>query len=244
MFVNLVNTDIPFEEYQLTQDKIDALKFRLLQSESYLNINDLDEEKYGEELYRVFLLNVDDQLRFFVVSMGREDIDAFFPLLRMIDVSDGTLKKRFSDEEILAFIINSYELYPNQSFMSEAYYMDNLQRIIRHLRNMVESFVEISSQDYRIEHSEDPALHHYEAYYRDSRRKGGSSEEQSPEEKMKIECLMNLVLEKIYGIKYKPSMELDYNRIEAQRHVINTLGQEDENILLAELKASLDLEED
>ena len=54
MFINLVNTDIPFKEYQLSQDKIDALKFQLLPSEGYLNAYELQDEQDPFDCYNVF----------------------------------------------------------------------------------------------------------------------------------------------------------------------------------------------
>lgn len=45
MFINIVNTDIPFGEFQLSQDKIDAMKFRLLLENPDLEACDLDEQE-------------------------------------------------------------------------------------------------------------------------------------------------------------------------------------------------------
>ena len=50
MFVNLVNTDIPFAEYQLSQDKIDAMKFRLLLENPDLEACDLTDQEEPDEM--------------------------------------------------------------------------------------------------------------------------------------------------------------------------------------------------
>ena len=65
MFINLVNTDIPFKEYQLSQDKIDALKFQLLLSEGYLNAYELQDEQDPFDCYNVFLLFLEGNCYFF-----------------------------------------------------------------------------------------------------------------------------------------------------------------------------------
>ena len=68
MFINLVNTDIPFEEYQITQDKIDALRFRLLLSEGYLNAYELDDIDEEFDCYTIFLLSSGGKLLFLLVG--------------------------------------------------------------------------------------------------------------------------------------------------------------------------------
>ena len=99
MLINLVNTTIPFEEYQLTQDRIDALKFRLLESESYLGACDLMEYSDSFECYRVYFLPYDKRLLFLMVgnSLARSN---GYPMLTMVDVSDGTVHT-IKDEELI-----------------------------------------------------------------------------------------------------------------------------------------------
>ena len=73
MFINLVNTDIPFAEYQLTQDKIDALRFRLLMCESYLKTYDLYENEDPCENYKVYLFYFDRKLLFLLAAINTDN---------------------------------------------------------------------------------------------------------------------------------------------------------------------------
>ena len=107
MFINLVNTEIPFAEYQLTQDKIDALKFRLLLSEGYLNAYELDGKEDPFENYHVFLLLFKGKLLFLVVGKSNV-IDSGYPLISMVDMSDKT-PRRLDYEEMMAFLSDSYK---------------------------------------------------------------------------------------------------------------------------------------
>lgn len=111
MFINLVNTDIPFEEYNLTQDQIDALKFRLLQQ----NILDLEMEDLEEQYhynYDVVLLRVKQRLLFLLIPIDMyPDKFGYFPFFIMLDMSDCT-PKRLSDEETIDFITETYKCHP------------------------------------------------------------------------------------------------------------------------------------
>lgn len=112
IFINLVNTDIPFEEYQLIQDQIDALKFRLLQQNIFdLEIEDL-EEQYSYN-YDVVLLRIKQRLLFLLIPMNM-CTDAFgaLPFYMMFDMSE-RMPKQLSNKEIIDFFTDSYKHNPN-----------------------------------------------------------------------------------------------------------------------------------
>lgn len=112
MFINLANTDIPFEEYNLTQDQIDALKFRLLQQ----NIWDLEMEDLEEQCsynYDIVLLRVQQRLFFLLIPTGLyADEFGNFPFFIMLDMSDRT-PKQLSDKEIIDFFTDAYTRHPD-----------------------------------------------------------------------------------------------------------------------------------
>lgn len=113
MFINLVNTDIPFEEYQLTQDQIDALKFRLLQQRICdLDIDDLTEE-YSYN-YVVALLRIKQRLLFLLIPTNVNMCNPFegFSLYMMFDMSERT-PKQLSNEEIIDFFAVAYQHNPD-----------------------------------------------------------------------------------------------------------------------------------
>lgn len=112
MFINLVNTIIPFEEYQLTQDKIDALKFRLLLSEGYLNAYELDEKEDPFENYHVFLLLSNGKILFLIVGNASVIADGY-PLLRIVDMSSD-MPRQLYDKEMIAFLSDIYKQYPDK----------------------------------------------------------------------------------------------------------------------------------
>ena len=110
MFINLVNTDIPFEEYNLTQDQIDALKFRLLQQNIFdLEIEDLEEEPSYN--YDVVLLRIKQRLFFLLIPIHTDEFGDF-PFYMMFDMSERT-PKQLSTEEIIDFFTNTYKRSPN-----------------------------------------------------------------------------------------------------------------------------------
>lgn len=114
MFINLVNTDIPFAEYQLTQDKIDALRFRLLMCESYLETYDLYENEDPCENYKVYLFYFDRKLLFLLVAINTDNNYNYgYPLLRMVDASDEELRT-LSDAEMVEVLSRAYELNPDK----------------------------------------------------------------------------------------------------------------------------------
>ena len=152
MFINLVNTEIPFAEYQLTQEKIDALKFRLLLSESYLNAYELDEKEDPFENYHVFLLLSNGRLLFLIVGKAAV-IEEGYPLISMVDVS-AEMPRELHEEEIINFLSDVSKQYPDKPITSGNVSIDNEldARIIIHKLDI----------DLKYEHAEKKRI---EAYY-------------------------------------------------------------------------------
>lgn len=194
MFINLVNTDIPFAEYQLTQDQIDALKFRLLWSEGYLYADELQEYSDPFERYMIYLLTIEGKLMFLLVSNG-EDINT--PLLRMVDMSE-LEPRQLSDEELMAFLSKSYEQNPDKPLtLNLSITKEQMQIIIVRLRDDLERFVE-SSRPPKESLQEEPPLHHYDLYY-EPVPVNYDIDELSPEESAEVDRLMRIILKKVYN---------------------------------------------
>lgn len=193
MFFNLVNTDIPFAEYQLTQDQIDALKYRLLWSEGYLHAYELQEHSDPFERYMIYLLNIEGKLMFLLVSNG-EDINT--PLLRIVDMSKSG-PRQLSDEELIAFLSKSYDQNPDKPLtFNLSFTEEQMQTIIVCLRDKLERFVE-SSRPPKGSLQEEPPLHHYDLYY-EPVPVNNDMDELSPEELAEVDRLMQIVLSEIY----------------------------------------------
>lgn len=194
MFFNLVNTDIPFAEYQLTQDQIDALKYRLLWSEGYLHAYELQEHSDPFERYMIYLLNIEGKLMFLLVSNG-EDTEC--PLLRMVDVSESK-PRQLNDEELLSFISKSYNHHPDKPLISNlSFSKSEMQMIIERLQEKIVWFVIYHRQTAEYP-TKDVPLHHYDLYY-DSSVRDRYIDELSPSETAEINRLMHIVLKKIYN---------------------------------------------
>ena len=204
MFINLVNTDIPFEEYRLTRDQIDALKFNLLQIEKYLDVSDLDEQDCAGERYRVFLTTIDGNLAFLIVSMGVEQEYYGFQILHMRELC-GEDAKECGESEILDFVIKSYEKYPERTYIEDTYIGEsNLKEIVRSLWDWLEIYVDMHHLKPTEEVKENPVRHHYEANCGSEPKCDWHYTPYSftPEGKSEIEHLMTIILKKIYNIDY------------------------------------------
>ena len=194
MFFNLVNTTIPFSEYQLTQEKIDALKFRLLCSEDYLYAYELTGYEDPVNRYRVYLMQAEGRLMFLLVSNG-EDTEC--PLLRMVDVSESE-PRRLSDEELLSFISKSYNHHPDKPLVSNLSFSESeMQMVIERLQEIIERLVLDHRQTAEYP-TKDVPLHHYDLYY-DSSVQDRYIDELSPSETAEVDRLMRIVLKKIYN---------------------------------------------
>jgi len=197
MFINLINTAIPFREYQLTQDRLDALKFRLLISESYLSAFDLEEHEDPTQCYNVFLLLSGDKLLFLIVGNSLA-IENGFPLLTMVDMSE-ELPRLLNDEELIKFLSDVYEQNPDKPITTGYVSIDNeldadiiiqklddeLDYVIRSRRHVFQELVQES------------AISHYETYDEPSRRIVDL--ELSSSEKAELERLKKIILKKVYN---------------------------------------------
>lgn len=197
MFINLINTDIPFEEYQLTQDKIDALKFRLLLSEGYLNAYELDEKEDPFENYHVFLLLSKEKLLFLVVGKSNV-IDSGYPLICMVDMSDNT-SRRLDYEEMMAFLSDSYKHNSDKPITGGYVSIDNeldAEIIIQKLDDDLD-YVIRARRHVPQEPVQESAISHYETYDEPSRR--NVDLELSSFEKAELERLKKIILKKVYN---------------------------------------------
>lgn len=204
MFINLVNTDIPFAEYQLTQDKIDALRFRLLMCESYLETYDLYENEDPCENYKVYLFYFDRKLLFLLVAINTDNNYNYnYPLLRMVDASNEELCT-LSDAEMLDVLSRAYELNPDKPLVTNvALHECDIDSTISQLRSqIVEDIIRDSRGIFEKEFKEEPSLNHYECYDVPERR--NVALELSPAEENEVNRLMHIIFKKIYNFDYQP----------------------------------------
>ena len=197
MFINFINTDIPFEEYQLTQDKIDALKFRLLLSEGYLNAYELDERGDLGQCYNVFLLSSNEKLLFLIVG-NLHAVENDYPLLRLVDVSDGT-PHSCSDEELIKFLSDVHEQHPDKPITKGYVSIDNeldAEIIIQKLDDELD-YVIRARRHVPQEPVQESAISHYETYDEPSRRIVDL--ELSSSENAELEHMRKIILRKIYN---------------------------------------------
>ena len=204
MFINLVNTDIPFEEYQLTQDKIDALRFRLLMCESYLETYDLYENEDPCENYKVYLFYFDRKLLFLLVAINTDNNYNYnYPLLRMVDASNEELRT-LSDAEMVEVLSRAYELNPDKPLVPNVNLHErDIDYTISQLRSqIVEDIVRKHRGIFDKEFKEEHSLNHYECYDVPERR--NVALEFSPAEENEVNRLMHIILKKIYNFDYQP----------------------------------------
>lgn len=207
MFINLVNTDIPFKEYQLSQDKIDALKFQLLLSEGYLNAYELQDEQDPFDCYNVFLLFLEEKLLFLLVGNARA-IEDGYPFLCMVDMS-GEFPRRLDSEEMIDFICDAYHLNQNTPITCSLVSLDNeIDRIVitQKLEDELEYVIKARRRTPKEEVKEESAvLRHYEEY--DKPVKRNVDYELSASEQTEMERLKQIFLKKIYNFDYKPNSD-------------------------------------
>lgn len=207
MFINLVNTDIPFKEYQLSQDKIDALKFQLLLSEGYLNAYELQDEQDPFDCYNVFLLFLEEKLLFLLVGNARA-IEDGYPFLCMVDMS-GEFPRRLDSEEIIDFICDAYHLNQNTPITCSLVSLDNeIDRIVitQKLEDELEYVIKARRRTPKEEVKEESAaLRHYEEYDKPAKR--NVDYELSASEQTEMERLKQIFLKKIYNFDYKPNSD-------------------------------------
>lgn len=207
MFINLVNTDIPFKEYQLSQDKIDALKFQLLLSEGYLNAYELQDEQDPFDCYNVFLLFLEEKLLFLLVGNARA-IEDGYPFLCMVDMS-GEFPRRLDSEEMIDFICDAYHLNQNTPITCSLVSLDNeIDRVVitQKLEDELEYVIKARRRTPKEEVKEESAvLRHYEEYDKPAKR--NVDYELSASEQTEMERLKQIFLKKIYNFDYKPNSE-------------------------------------
>lgn len=204
MFINLVNTDIPFAEYQLTQDKIDALRFRLLMCESYLETYDLYENEDPCENYKVYLFYFDRKLLFLLVAINTDNNYNYnYPLLRMVDASNEELRT-LSDADMVEVLSGAYELNPDKPLVPNVNLHErDIDYTISQLRSqIVEDIVRKHRGIFDKEFKEEHSLNHYECYDVPERR--NVALELSPAEENEVNRLMHIILKKIYNFDYQP----------------------------------------
>ncbi len=207
MFINLVNTDIPFEEYQITQDKIDALRFRLLMCESYLKTYDLYENEDPCENYKVYLFYFGRKLLFLLIAINTDNNYNYgYPLLRMVDASNKELRT-LSDVEMVEVLSSAYELNPDKPLVPNvALHECDIDYMISQLRSqIVEDIVRNRRGIYEKEFKEESSLNHYECYDVPERR--NVALDLSPAEEDEVNRLMHIILKKIYNLDYQPNSD-------------------------------------
>lgn len=207
MFINLVNTDIPFAEYQLTQDKIDALRFRLLMCESYLKTYDLYENEDPCENYKVYLFYFDRKLLFLLVAIHTDNNYNYnYPLLRMVDASNEELRT-LSDADMVEVLSRAYELNPDKPLVPNVNLHErDIDYTISQLRSqIVEDIVRKHRGIFDKEFKEKHSLNHYECYDVPERR--NVALELSPAEENEVNRLMHIILKKIYNFDYRSNSD-------------------------------------
>ena len=207
MFINLVNTDIPFEEYQITQDKIDALRFRLLLSESYLNAYELDDIDEEFDCYTIFLLSSEGKL-LFLLAGNATAVEEGYPVLRIIEMSNDSSRK-LDEEEVVDFISNAYDQNQDKPITDGFVSLDNeIDRIIitQKLEDELEYIIKARRRTPKEEIKEvSAALRHYEEYDKPAKR--NVDYELSTTEQEEMEKLKHIFLKKIYNFDYLPNSD-------------------------------------
>lgn len=204
MFINLVNTDIPFEEYQIMQDKIDALRFRLLLSEGYLNAYELDDIDEEFDCYTIFLLSSGGKLLFLLVGNATA-VEEGYPVLRIIEMSNDSSRK-LEDEEVVDFISSAYDQNQDKPITCGFVSLDNeVDRIIiQKLEDELEYIIKARRSTPK-EEIEDFARRHYEEYDKPAKR--NVDYELSSTEQEEMERLKHIFLKKIYNFDYLPNSD-------------------------------------
>ena len=207
MFINLVNTDIPFEEYQITQDKIDALRFRLLLSEGYLNAYELDDIDEEFDSYTIFLLSSGGKLLFLLVGNATA-VEEGYPVLRIIEMSNDSSRK-LEDEEVVDFISSAYGQNQDKPITCGLVSLDNeIDRIVitQKLEDELEYVIKARRRTPKEEVKEESAvLRHYEEYDKPAKR--NVDYELSASEQTEMERLKHIFLKKIYNFDYLPNSD-------------------------------------
>lgn len=196
MFINLINTDIPFEEYQLTQDKLDALKFRLLMSESYLSAFDLLEHEDPFQCYHILLLLNNEKLMFLIVG-NSQAVENDYPLLSLVDISDGT-PRSLNDEELVKFLSDAYKQHPDKPITCGYISLENeldQKTIIPKIEDDLDYLIR-ARRHVPQEPVQESVISHYETYDGPSRN---IDLELSPSEKAERERLKKIILKKVYN---------------------------------------------
>lgn len=200
MFINLANTDIPFEEYRLSRETIDALKYRLLESEGDLHVYEMQDKPDPFDNHWVYLLNKAEKLYVLIATTGRKE-DGWSPLLRILEVVGDGLR-RLSDGEMLQFISELYEKNPDKPIGYEPIFIyESEEKLIRDFEVEIEYIVKTRRNVHVV--NEDPPLHHYEAY--ENQNKSVYDEyrafnEATEEEKVEIARIVRIVMKKVYNI--------------------------------------------
>ena len=204
MFVNLVNTDIPFAEYQLSQDKIDAMKFRLLLENPDLEACDLTDQEEPDEMYRVFLFRDEDTLFMLVVA-----IHAIYEqpseMIRLFDL-DSPYDVRWTFAELLFYLKGAYERHPNKPitggsvFPQEEYYWGTIIETLREdiIDDTLSCRIHPSRPDENTHHYEDDAISPQLDYGLDL----------SSEEEADVEYLMTAVMKMVFNYDYSPENDV------------------------------------
>lgn len=209
MFINLVNTSIPFEEYNLTQDQIDAFKFRLLwklQHSVYgLNLYDLDLSDF-EETYQpyhnnhIVLLPIEKRLLFFLIA-NETCVDECRPFLTIVDMSNQE-PYLLSDNEMIDLLMDSYEHTPNTPLIHLALLpQDKNDKIV--LLHYIKDSIAIFVQDKPKPMGK--KLHHYDDNTGSIKNDFYSL---TDSEQSEVDHIMCALLRKIYNEDYVNYMDL------------------------------------
>ena len=208
MFINLANTDIPFEEYRLSRETIDALKYRILKSEWYLHVYELQEKPDPFDEHWVYLLNKAEKLYVLIAATGtiEDGLSPFHgrpPLLQMLEVA-GEGFRRLSDYEMIQFLTELYEQNPDKPISEEPLPLyGSIEKLIWDYKVRVEDIV-ITRRNVKMP-KEDPPLHHYEAYENQNKNPYDyfcAFHETTEEEKVEIARIVRIVMKKVYNVDY------------------------------------------
>jgi len=205
MFVNLVNTEIPFAEYQLTRDQIDALKFRLLWEDEELDVSDLSERQIGGEMNRVFFFRDEDSLFMLVVPIYAILYDRPTEMIRIFDMG-AKYPVQWTFNSLLDYLKEAYQKHPDNPITGKTVFPQEESywaQIIETLREDITDEI-LSHRIHPYQPDEKP--HHYEDDAVPSKMEYGL--DLTPEEDDELEYLMTVVMKMVFNYDYSPENDV------------------------------------
>ena len=210
MFVNLVNTEIPFAEYQLSRDQIDALKFRLLWEDEELDVSDFSERQIAGEMNRVFFFRDEDSLYMLVVPINAIFYERPTEMIRFFDMG-AKYPIQWTFNSLLDYLKEAYQKHPNNPitgksvFPQEEYYWAHIIETLREdiTDEILSRRIHPSRPDDKTHHYEDDAVSPQIEYGLDL----------TPEEEAEVENCMTAVMKMVFNYDYSSENDV-YTKVE------------------------------